>query len=590
MLSFSLHSVKDTLAPAYRMEKVKRGEYDIFKQQLSLFIDGLNNNETEEHNKNNIIYLLKSAWYGSRFAINTKNSNDLVIHSDAGSGSPIGVLFEVKSPANKVEMINVEQPNSKALWQLLLYYLRARIDNKENNIRHLIVTNAWQWFLFDATWWDTHVHQNKLLRKQYEDYKQSGNNTSYFFESIAQPFWGSLKIQMPCTQIDFTQYKKWIDTNDTDTLVNIYKILSPVHLLKQPFANDSNSLDTGFFYELLYILGLEEKKEKGKKIITRRQAPQPASLVENIISKLESKNSLSKIANLTEYGTNREEQLWGVAMELCVTWLNRILFIKLLEGQLMGYHPNKPEYMFMNVDFLHTFNDLNQLFFDILAQPVKKRSQLQEKYKHVPYLNSSLFERTALEQQTFEIESIDSNLLLPLLPNTVLKDPLGKRRVGKTFLLPYLLRFLDAYDFSSVSNELIQVENKNLINASVLGLIFEKINGYKDGSFFTPGSVTMYMCSESIRKAIIQKFNTVKGWNCVHFKDLVNKMRDIEMAEANAIVNSLRICDPAVGSGHFLVSALNEIIAIKSELRILTDRQGDWIKDCNIIVANDALP
>ena len=31
---------------------------------------------------------------------------------------------------------------------------------------------------------------------------------------------------------------------------------------------------------------------------------------------------------------------------------------------------------------------------------------------------------------------------------------------------------------------------KRLINAFVLGLIFEKINGYKDGSSFTPGFIT----------------------------------------------------------------------------------------------------
>jgi type II restriction/modification system DNA methylase subunit YeeA len=40
----------------------------------------------------------------------------------------------------------------------------------------------------------------------------------------------------------------------------------------------------------------------------------------------------------------------------------------------------------------------------------------------------------------------------------------------------------------------IQEDNKTLIMASVLGLIFEKINGYKDGSFFTPSFITMYMC------------------------------------------------------------------------------------------------
>ena len=95
----------------------------------------------------------------------------------------------------------------------------------------------------------------------------------------------------------------------------------------------------------------------------------------------------------------------------------------------------------------------------------------------------------------------------------------------------------------------------------MLGLIFEKINGYKDGSFYTPGFITMYMCHETITRAVVQKFNDVKGWKCETISDIYNEIEDIK--EANRIINSLRICDPAVGSGHFLVSALNEIIAIK---------------------------
>ena len=93
----------------------------------------------------------------------------------------------------------------------------------------------------------------------------------------------------------------------------------------------------------------------------------------------------------------------------------------------------------------------------------------------------------------------------------------------------------------------------------MLGLIFEKINGYKDGSFFTPGFITMYMCHETITRAVVQKFNEAKGWNCESVTDIYN--RNPEIPEANSIINSLKICDPAVGSGHFLVSALNEIIA-----------------------------
>jgi len=55
------------------------------------------------------------------------------------------------------------------------------------------------------------------------------------------------------------------------------------------------------------------------------------------------------------------------------------------------------------------------------------------------------------------------------------------------------------------------------------------------------------------------------------------------------LINDLKLCDPAVGSGHFLVSALNEIITIKSELNILQDFNGTRLKAYTIGVVNDEL-
>ena len=176
---------------------------------------------------------------------------------------------------------------------------------------------------------------------------------------------------------------------------------------------------------------------------------------------------------------------------------------------------------------------------------------------------------------------------LPLYGGTVLKDAAGKRRTGKLNTLTYLFEFLDAYDFSSEGTETVQEERKTLINASVLGLIFEKINGYRDGSFFTPGFITMYMCRETVRRAVVQKFNEVKGWNCETFDELYDKLDD--KREANAIINSVKVCDPAVGSGHFLVSALNELLSIKSELKVLLDENGKTLRDYTLEVISDEL-
>ena len=288
------------------------------------------------------------------------------------------------------------------------------------------------------------------------------------------------------------------------------------------------------------------------------------------------------------FGETNEDRLKSVAMELTITWINRILFLKLLEAQLISYHKGDKSYAFLSIDKISDYDELNSLFFQVLARKHDERIEdVKQVFERVPYLNSSLFEPTDLEQNTLFISNLKDNKPIPVYSGTVLKDSTGKKKSGELNTLAYFFEFLNAYDFTSEGTEEIQEDNKTLINASVLGLIFEKINGYKDGSFFTPGFITMYMCRETIRRSVVQKFNELKSWNCKDFDELYDKIEDKK--EANEIVNSLKICDPAVGSGHFLVSALNEIISIKNDLKILQDRDGKRLKEYQVEVVNDEL-
>ena len=139
-----------------------------------------------------------------------------------------------------------------------------------------------------------------------------------------------------------------------------------------------------------------------------------------------------------------------------------------------------------------------------------------------------MFEISELEDVTICIDSLDNNEKLPFIQNSILKKN-NKTNDSKDGLivLDYLFNFLNAYDFASEGTSDIEEDNKNLINASVLGKVFEKINGYKDGSIFTPAFITMYMCRQSIRLAVVQKFNDAKGWDIKNFDDLYNKINDL---------------------------------------------------------------
>lgn len=587
---------KKVLNKAFLKVKPNRSDIENFKANLVTLLDRINDAESEEFHKNLVIDFLKKTYYDPNFFVNTKGRNDLVIHNSEKAKSTVGVIIEAKKPTNKAEMLSAENINKKAFQELVLYYLRERITHKNLEIKHLVATNINEWFIFDVVLFERLFAQNKGLVKQFEDFEAgrlADIKTDFFYKQIAEPFIAELKSEIEFTYFNIQDYQKPLrnnDKKDDNTLIALFKLLSPEHLLKVPFANDSNSLDKRFYAELLHIIGLTETKDGGKKLIGRNieKDRNSGSILEDAIIQLDSLDKLSRLPKASQYGSNTQEKLFSVALELSITWINRILFLKLLEAQLISYHKGDVSYAFLSYERIKNFDDLNSLFFQVLAKKYEDRnSDVKIAFEKVPYLNSSLFEPTEIEQNTLFISNLKDDKTLPILSQTVLKDQQGKKRTGNITTLEYLFEFLNAYDFSSEGSEDIQEDNKTLINASVLGLIFEKINGYKDGSFFTPGFITMYMCRETLRKSVVQKFNELKNWNCTNLEDLYDKIED--RTEANAIVNSIKICDPAVGSGHFLVSALNEMIAIKNDLKILQDRDFKRLKEYQVEVVNDEL-
>ncbi|TXJ02716.1 MAG: class I SAM-dependent DNA methyltransferase [Neisseriales bacterium] len=589
---------KQALNKAYLKVKPTRDQIKLFKDNLIKLIDEVNLDKREELHKNDFSDFLKDTYYKTSNYINIKDTIDLVVHSSIDPQSPVSILIEAKSPANKTEMISSDCINTKSMQELILYYLRERISNNNLNLKHLIITNRYEWFIFDAALFEKLFAQNKQLVNQFNDFEDktlSVTKTKDFYSEIAKPVIEAIKDKVEYTYFDIREYKKYLENNTPENdskLIPLYKIFSPEHLLKLPIANDNNSLDKSFYNELLHIIGLEETKQGSKKIITRKEVGRRdnGSLLENCITELDNGDKLSSITNIEHYGTTKEERLFNVALELVIIWINRILFLKLLEGQLINFNKNSKDYAFLNSNTIKGYDDLNNLFFGVLAKQQNERSENNKKlFAKIPYLNSSLFDpqSESLEKSCFAISALNYNRTLPIDTKTILKDRAGKKLAGEKNALEYLFEFLNAYNFASDSNDEIQEDSKTIINAAVLGLIFEKINGYKDGSFYTPSFITMYMCRETIRRAVVEQFNKAKSWNCLSFDELYNKIEDRN--EANNIINSITICDPAVGSGHFLVSALNEIIAIKSELRILQDSDGKRLKEYQVEIVNDEL-
>ena len=599
-----LTEIDKKLKKAYLKQDLHREQIECFKSNLKILFSKADiaekKKEHEEHFKNLVSDFLKDTYYKNNYEININKRKDLVIHNGNSSSDSIGVIIEAKKPSNINEMVSQKNPNAKALHELLHYYMEERFINNNKEIKHLIATNSYDWFIIDARDFEEYFYNNKNIVEQYKNWSAGlfgVDRTNWFYDEFAKDFFDKALIELSVVYFNLLTYKEIVDNSkddDDENLINLYKILSPEHLLKKPFANDSNTLNKEFYNELLHIIGLEEKPDGGKKLIDRKQKNRDdGSLIENAINILKTRNKLKSVENLEQFGETEEEQLYSIGLELCITWLNRILFLKLLEGQLIKYHNGNNSYSFINAKNVKDFDELDELFFEVLAVKTSERSKsVNDKFGNIPYLNSSLFEISNLESITIQISDLKDRLELAIYSHSVLRNKEEFKTIESKNTLHYLFEFLSAYNFASDTSAKIQEDNKTIINASVLGLIFEKINGYKDGSFFTPGFITMYMSRETIRRAIAQKFKELENKEIETFDDVTSYcaryFKKDDILRFNNHINSLKICDPAVGSGHFLVSALNEIIAIKSVLNILTDSDGTPL-EYEITVDNDEL-
>jgi len=126
---------------AFLKIKPNRTEIESFKTNLIELIDRTNDTESEEFHKNLVSDFLKDTYYKNNHFINTKGRNDLVIHNGNKAKSTVGVIIEAKKPANKSEMLTKEKINVKAFQELVLYYLRERITQKNLEIKYLVATN-----------------------------------------------------------------------------------------------------------------------------------------------------------------------------------------------------------------------------------------------------------------------------------------------------------------------------------------------------------------------------------------------------------------------------------------------------------------
>lgn len=537
MIKFAHIPLKDFIKK-YNPQEPKKEIIENFEKEINSLLENAKGQDGEEFQKNEINSFLKNTY---DYHCNTYEKVDSAIYVDGKAW----VLIEAKALNNRNEFPkDRENPISKAFCQMVFYFLNAIKNN--NSLKHAIICNAHEFFLFDCK--DLlFLKEDKRITDFYKNCaKKEGTDpsTKRFYSDLEEYLKKDFKGELRYT---------YFNLNSDDPKELIYQVLSHEVLLKQRKTLDANTLNKDFYEELLYILGLEEQNEKGKILIKPSRT----------------QNSLSD-ALKKEYKNLDDEEV----MALLIAWNNRILFLRLLESLLISFnHFEKP---FLTIENFKDFNALNTLFFEVLAKKNNEREIKEDKILgKIPYLNSSLFDKTPLESNGHEIRLL-KNESLEVYPKSILKKDKDYQKEKDFSLLEYLFTFLHVYDFTTTPKDI--KDNKNtsesrLINPSVLGLVFEKLNGYKEGSFYTPSFITGYMCKESITPIVLDKFNATYQWDCENLKALREKIdRNFSNEKAKEYLNTLltlRICDPAVGSGHFLVSALNEMVRIAYELGLI---------------------
>jgi len=206
-------------------------------------------------------------------------------------------------------------------------------------------------------------------------------------------------------------------------------------------------------------------------------------------------------------------------------------------SRLFKDHENKKNY----------YNEvLDPLFFSALN--VDRRGKENDVFPitntRVPYLNGGLFEKDKIEPDSLKI---------------------------KPLLFEELFDFFDQYNFTIDENN---PDDKDIgIDPEMLGLIFENLlEDNKDkGTFYTPKEVVYFMCKESICNYLIGELKSkCSPQELEEIKILVfeNGKIDLKVIELYAsdidkALSTVRICDPAIGSGAFPMGMVLEIFRLK---------------------------
>jgi hypothetical protein len=277
-----------------------------------------------------------------------------------------------------------------------------------------------------------------------------------------------------------------------------------------------------------------------------------------------------------------------VARLMLQTVVNRLLFLAFVQKKGWLVPPGtqgetrKKEYLFALYDEsapqgqgFEFHERMRQLFFEGLCQPderVRLNAANLGRIGSVPYLHGSLFEAGKYEQQRGQY----ADLGWIKLPNGFYEELIGPEGVFRLF----------NFTIGESTPDDVEVA----VDPEMLGLVFEELMTLREaqesdkrkgkdprhstGSYYTPRNIVQFMCREAL-KVYLEPFA-----DHVDLSALVDRHTlsgtGIPLAELKSAVEKIKVCDPACGSGAYLVGMLHELNEV---LKVLDTRIAEGRTD-----------
>ncbi len=233
---------------------------------------------------------------------------------------------------------------------------------------------------------------------------------------------------------------------------------------------------------------------------------------------------------------------------------NRLMFICFLQRkEWLDLRGERKRYLFaLHATYAQAedergfYDRLRKLFFSGLNSPngIGGQNTLEPELGKVPFLNGGLFEpHPALD--------IHANFV----PDEAFSHLLGPAGL------------FQAYNFTVT--EATPMDEDVAIDPEMLGKVFEELvtGRHVTGSYYTPRPIVSFMCREALKGYLSQ----TPGVEPSKIEPLVDEhdAQAITIGEARVLIAKLKtatVCDPACGSGAYLLGMLHELFALRQIL------------------------